>query len=149
MVKLKFPFLAITMLVASGFLGWQLGVKHFHTVVEQESETVWVTEEVSPRYHSPAIFVKSIEGKPEQGAYIYDAFCSACHANPPDIMLQAPRISESQVWRGLLSQGKSKLLQSTIQGLGAMPARGGCFECSDAQLQAAIDYMLENALGAQ
>jgi len=35
------------------------------------------------------------------------------------------------------------LLKMTIQGVGAMPARGGCFECSDGQLKEAIIYMLK------
>jgi len=34
------------------------------------------------------------------------------------------------------------LLEHTSEGFGAMPARGGCFECTDEQLELAILAML-------
>jgi len=41
-----------------------------------------------------------------------------------------------------LVQGIDRLLQTVIAGKGAMPPRGTCADCSDDDLQAAIEYML-------
>jgi len=38
-------------------------------------------------------------------------------------------------------------VQSTINGLnGMMPARGLCTDCSDEQLKAIVDYMLDQSM---
>jgi cytochrome c5 len=34
------------------------------------------------------------------------------------------------------------LLQHSINGFNAMPPKGTCFTCSDADLQAAVEYMV-------
>jgi cytochrome c5 len=41
--------------------------------------------------------------------------------------------------------GLDILLNITVNGVGAMPARGGCFECSDEQLRTTIRYILDHS----
>jgi cytochrome c5 len=36
------------------------------------------------------------------------------------------------------------ILANAINGINAMPPRGTCNSCSDEEIQASIDYMLEN-----
>ena len=43
------------------------------------------------------------------------------------------------------SLGMPVLLKLTIDGKGAMPARGGCFECSDEQLMDVIKYIVSQS----
>lgn len=93
-------------------------------------------------FHSPAIFVKQLAGDPQAGRKIFKEFCSTCHAKEPLIDIRAPRVGDKKTWGALRQIGIDKLLDITIQGAGAMPARGGCFECSDEQLRETIKFML-------
>lgn len=92
--------------------------------------------------HNPQQFLDSIKGLPNEGAQIVEHFCATCHAAKPMIELGAPTSKNSQNWNNRAQQGLDVLLLHTLEGFGAMPARGGCFECSDAQLQEAILFML-------
>ena len=92
--------------------------------------------------HHPQDFLKKIEGTPNEGEQIYKHFCSNCHAKNPLIKVGAPKIGDSNDWSMRLKQGINSLYEHTDQGFNAMPARGGCFECSDKQLFMAILYMM-------
>ena len=75
------------------------------------------------------------------GKAIYDDYCFSCHT--PGLN-GAPRIGDEEVWTARLAQGREALLQSTIEGIQpAMPPRGICFDCSDEELDEAIDYMIK------
>lgn len=92
--------------------------------------------------HHPQEFLNSIIGKKNEGALIVQHFCSNCHAKKPLIQLGAPRIGITSDWEPRIKQGIDKLLQHTDEGINAMPARGGCFECTDQQLILSIMAML-------
>lgn len=93
-------------------------------------------------FHSPTNFVKQIQGDRDAGRKIFNEFCASCHAGEPIISVNAPRINDKNLWGIYRKLGIETLLTMTIQGRGAMPARGGCFECSDEQLREAIFYIL-------
>jgi cytochrome c5 len=92
--------------------------------------------------HHPEDFLKSIAGKPQAGRAIVEHFCSVCHSPNPQIQLGAPRQGMASDWQPRLKQGSRALFEHTDMGMGAMPPRGGCFECTDEQLKAAIDYLV-------
>lgn len=103
------------------------------------------TVPVIETFHSPAIFVKQLQGDPLAGEKIFQAFCGACHADRPLIDIAAPHLHDKKTWNFKRKIGEKALLAITINGAGLMPARGGCFECSDAQLQEAIRYILRES----
>lgn len=92
--------------------------------------------------HHPQDFLKQIAGSKDEGEQIVQHYCSNCHAAKPLIPLGAPRIGDSSDWEPRIKQGIDILFNHTDEGLNAMPARGGCFECSDEQLKLAILAML-------
>ncbi len=92
--------------------------------------------------HRPEDFLKSITGKPQAGKAIVAHFCNVCHSSNPQIPLGAPRKGYAADWQPRLKQGWLVLFEHTNLGMGAMPPRGGCFECSDEQLKAAIQYLI-------
>ncbi len=95
--------------------------------------------------HRPEEFLASIEGSSNVGKKIYDHFCSSCHANNPMIPVGAPRAKMKADWAPYTkNQSIDTMVKVIDTGLGAMPPRGGCFECSDQDLKAAIEYMLPN-----
>ncbi len=92
--------------------------------------------------HHPQDFLTSIAGSVDEGKQIVQHYCSNCHAQKPLIQLGAPRIGVSADWLPRIKQGIELVFKHTDEGLNAMPARGGCFECSDKQLMLAIQAML-------
>lgn len=94
-------------------------------------------------YHYPTTFVAQLKGDPEAGKKVFKEFCASCHSESPVIDVHAPRIGDASAWYYRRQLGIDVLLRVTTQGVGAMPARGGCFECQDDELRQAINYILE------
>lgn len=72
------------------------------------------------------------------GSDVYDRFCHTCHATG---LNEAPKTGDAEAWAPRLAKGMEAMLQTTKTGLNLMPVMGLCMSCSDAELQAAIDYM--------
>lgn len=142
MDKIPRLILIIVLLAMSGLCGF--GVS-WYLHGNDNTMTLPADEQVIQTFHYPALFVKQIEGDPQAGKKIFREFCTSCHGKPPLINIPAPRIGDKKIWRGLRQVGVEKLLKITISGVGAMPARGGCFECSDEQLRETIQYILDQS----
>lgn len=130
-------FLILLAFMTSGLLGLSLSLYH------QNQKNI-AREPILETYHYPTEFVKQLEGDPKAGEKVYKEYCAACHAAEPIIEMNAPRINDKNAWRVRKNMGVPALLKLTIDGAGTMPARGGCFECSDEQLEAAIHYILSS-----
>jgi len=73
------------------------------------------------------------------GEAVYKASCMACHATGA---AGAPKTGNRAEWSSRLKNGTGPLLQHAIVGFNAMPPRGGCASCSDAEIKAAVDYLV-------
>lgn len=78
----------------------------------------------------------------QSGEQIYNQYCFACHAMG---VANAPKLGDAAAWSERLGKGMDVLMASTVNGINAMPAKGTCMTCSDADLQAAVDYMVGSA----
>ena len=76
------------------------------------------------------------------GQSTYTEACISCH-NPG--IGGAPRMGDADAWQPRAAKGRQALVNSTINGLNGMPAKGMCWQCSDEQLGHAVDYMLDQA----
>lgn len=78
------------------------------------------------------------------GREVYEAVCIACHA-AENVMVSSPKFGDRKEWQARMTRagGLDGLLRNAVQGVGAMPARGGNDTLSDAQLKAAIRYMTQ------
>ena len=76
------------------------------------------------------------------GRKIYSKYCSACHISGSG---SAPKYGDPEQWQPLIDKGLNKLYSSAIVGLGGMPPKGGCVMCSNEEIQAAVDYMVEHS----
>jgi len=79
---------------------------------------------------------------PKSGEDVYNQFCFACHATGAS---DAPLFADVEAWAPRIDKGMETLMNSTLNGIGVMPAKGTCMNCSDAELQLAVDYMVEGS----
>ena len=75
---------------------------------------------------------------PRSGEAVYRAACVACHGAG---VAGAPKFGNAADWAPRLAQGTDSPLLHAVQGFRAMPPRGGCADCSDAEIRAAVDYL--------
>ncbi len=69
---------------------------------------------------------------------LYQGACLACHAAG---VANAPKLGDKAAWESKAATGIDNLLQSVINGKGAMPPKGGS-AYSDEELRSVIEYML-------
>lgn len=74
-----------------------------------------------------------------KGEATYRQSCAVCHAAG---VAGAPKITDKAAWAPRIAQGKDALYNSSLKGKGAMPAKGGNPSLSDADVKAAVDYMV-------
>ncbi len=48
-------------------------------------------------------------------------------------------------WASRIEKGSETLYDHAINGFNAMPAMGLCSDCSDEEIQATVDYMVEES----
>lgn len=68
----------------------------------------------------------------------YDLSCRTCHESPDS---GAPLTHDSNVWDKRLETTMVQLIQNTIDGVGAMPPMGQCFECDEGDIRQLVEYM--------
>jgi cytochrome c5 len=81
---------------------------------------------------------------PVEGKRIFDRVCSACHAND---LSDAPQLKQPPVWTARLAKGRDALHHNAINGFVGttgyeLPPRGGRPELTDAEVRAAVDYII-------
>jgi len=76
------------------------------------------------------------------GKKIYDTKCFMCHAAG---VANAPKLGDKAAWEPRIATGMDAMLAVAIKGKGAMPPKGTCMDCSDDDLKAAIQYMVDAA----
>lgn len=79
------------------------------------------------------------------GEYIYKVFCDGCHGTGA---AGAPAPGDMAAWAPRLAGGVSGLLTSVVNGLNAMPPRGGMDDATDEELRRATVFMA-NKSGAK
>lgn len=79
---------------------------------------------------------------PRSGEEVYKTKCFTCHGSGA---AGAPRLGNAADWGPRVAKGMDTLYASAIDGFKGMPAKGLCMDCSDAELNAAVDHMVENS----
>ena len=68
----------------------------------------------------------------------YNRSCISCHAAGA---ANAPRTGDAKAWAPRMAKGMDALVANVNKGFNAMPPKGMCMDCSDADYQALIEYM--------
>lgn len=82
--------------------------------------------------------------KARSGSEIVRVQCANCHAYGQH---GAPKIGDRNAWVGRAKDGFDTLVASTIRGHGAMPARGGMADLTDAEMRGAVTFMFQKSVG--
>jgi cytochrome c5 len=77
------------------------------------------------------------------GQQVYQAGCVACHDAG---IAGAPKVGDKGQWAKRVAKGLGTLYASAVNGVqgsaGVMPPKGGNLALSDAEVKAAVDYMV-------
>jgi cytochrome c5 len=81
---------------------------------------------------------------------IYDDTCSTCHSQG---QLGAPKVGDKKAWSERLKYGFDVLVHNVIKGYvntgiksACVVEKGGCHECSDAEIIAVVKYILDQSV---
>jgi len=86
-----------------------------------------------------AVIPAAAGGDAGKGKSVYDSACTVCHAAG---VAGAPKAGDKAAWAPRLKTGNAALVATAIKGKGAMPPKGGNLSLSDADIKAAVDYMV-------
>jgi c(7)-type cytochrome triheme protein len=80
------------------------------------------------------------------GKEIYEKTCSLCHATGIN---NAPRFGNAGDWSPRIAGGTARLYESALKGTAkGMPAKGGNLNLADAEVKAAVDFMVVQVAAA-
>jgi cytochrome c5 len=86
---------------------------------------------------APSATADGAQGKP-----VYDKACAACHGAG---VAGAPKLGDKAAWAPRVKSGMDTLYASALKGKGAMPPKGGNPSLADADVKAAVDFMVSQA----
>ncbi|WP_426173160.1 c-type cytochrome [Massilia sp. TWR1-2-2] len=73
---------------------------------------------------------------------VYTAICAACHTSGA---AGAPKLGDAGGWAPRIAQGYDTLVKHAIEGIRAMPAKGGNPDLDDVEVARAVVYMANQA----
>lgn len=79
-------------------------------------------------------------GGSRSGEDVYNTSCKTCHGAG---MAGAPKHGAPEQWTDRISKGMDTMYTNAISGFQGMPPKGLCMDCSDDELKAAVDYMID------
>jgi cytochrome c5 len=72
------------------------------------------------------------------GEEVFNQACAACHTAG---MMNAPKVGDQAGWKARIAQGYKALVNNAINGVRAMPARGGNPDLTDLEVARGVTYM--------
>ncbi|MGB5716674.1 MAG: c-type cytochrome [Gammaproteobacteria bacterium] len=102
---------------------------------------VYIAGESEPEA-APAADTAVVSSGPKSGEEVYNGSCMSCHGTGA---AGAPKLGDKAAWVPRIAAGMDAMLANAINGLNAMPPKGLCMACSDAEIQGAVEYMVSNS----
>jgi cytochrome c5 len=76
------------------------------------------------------------------GKAVYNQTCIACHMQS---VAGSPKLGDKAAWAPRIKTGTDSLVQSVLKGKGAMPPKGGNTSLNEAQVRAAVEFMVSQS----
>jgi cytochrome c5 len=100
------------------------------------------TAAAAPSPPAPAGKPAAASGGSAKGKAVFESTCVACHGSG---VAGAPKVGDKAAWAPRIKEGIDTLHQAALKGKNAMPPKGGNPSLSDADVMAAVDYMVSQA----
>ena len=78
----------------------------------------------------------------QTGEAIYTSTCAACHGAG---VAGAPKVGDAGSWSARIAQGYDTIVKHAIEGIRAMPAKGGNPDLDDVEVARAVVFMANQA----
>jgi cytochrome c5 len=86
------------------------------------------------------------ESAANTGASVYEESCEKCHSGGiGGFFSGAPKTGDQEEWAALIEKGVPTLTENTVNGIGDMKPMGDCETCTDSNIAAAVEYMVEES----
>jgi cytochrome c5 len=149
-VTVALVFITIVVLVAANLIGSSPGERSAAQIklAEQRIQPVAKVNLKSNPTQAAAAQTVPVPAQPahasaeDAGSRVYASICQACHMTGA---AGAPVTGNAAAWGARIAQGIQVLYASSINGKGAMPPKGGNPGLSDAEVKAAVDYMVKQS----
>ncbi len=102
--------------------------------VEPKQYADWVDAQKKKMAAAGAAGAGTLDGKA-----VYDKTCQVCHAAG---VAGAPKYGDKAAWQPRIAQGQDTLYSHALKGFKGMPPKGGAPDLADAQIKAAVDYIV-------
>jgi len=113
------------------------------SVAERIKPVAQVNVASAETQREPAKTAAAAPARKRDGLQVYQATCVACHDAG---IAGAPKLGDRSQWAKHIAKGLDTLYASAVNGVqgsaGAMPPKGGNPALSDAEVRAAVDYMV-------
>lgn len=80
------------------------------------------------------------------GKAVFESLCITCHGADSTFPV-SPKVTHNDQWAPRIAKGRETLLQHALHGFNTMPAKGGNANLSDAEVEAAMVYMVNQSGG--
>lgn len=139
-------FAIILVIIASNLTSDVTDSKPEEIVVENIKPVgeVYIAGESEPEAAAESVAAASATAAagPKSGEAVYNTNCVACHGTGA---AGAPKLGDAAAWAPRIAAGMDSLLANATNGLKAMPPKGLCMTCSEAELQGAVEFMVDNS----
>ncbi len=89
-----------------------------------------------------ALMLPAAANAERTGEEVYKSKCFVCHASG---IAGAPKLGDAAAWAPRIAKGADALLATATSGIAAMPPKGTCMDCTDAEVAASIEHMISNS----
>jgi cytochrome c5 len=107
------------------------------TEAEIARAVAFMANQAGGNFKAPA--VKEKPAAAADGKSVYDKVCFACHQQS---VAGSPKLGDKEAWAPRIKTGTDAMMQSVIKGKGAMPPKAGNPSLSDAEIRAAVEFMV-------
>jgi cytochrome c5 len=139
--------LTVVLLVMANVVGGKHARQHVDTAVAERIKPIGeVNIGQAPNSGGINLIATASAAGEDKGKATYESTCVACHGAG---IAGAPKFGDAAAWKDRIAQGKPKLYEHALKGFqgkaGVMPPKGGNTALPDADVKAAVDYMVSKA----